>query len=112
MQNQLFNQPTYIRPAIEHNIHTDTVLIPYIIAGKVVYDSQATNKVRYSAIPDIKKAEILTALTNALCDRAEKCYQHSPVFCNALSNKKTDCREVLAMYMYHWLQSELKKLIK
>lgn len=113
MQTILFNRQQWVRKPIEHSIYTGTPLMPYIFASRVVHDAEETNVIRFSTtIRQETAIDLLHKLEQALVDRAEKCYQHSPGFRQQLNNPKTDCRKVLEMFMQHWLKSELKKLTK
>lgn len=65
------------------NIHNDTPLVPYLIAESIVQDR---NAVTY------------------LVKKSERIYECSLHFRTLISDKKSDCREVLRMFMNHWLQ--------
>lgn len=64
------------------NINNDTPLVPYIIAESIVQDK---NAVEY------------------LVKKSERIYDNSQHFRKMINDKKSDCREVLRMFMNHWL---------
>lgn len=76
-----------------HNINTDTPLVPYLIAEKVM-----DRKV---------KIEVYNRIGSLLVERAERHYADSEHFRKQINNPRKDCRKVLAMFMDHWLQAEL-----
>jgi hypothetical protein len=69
----------------EHDINK-TALVPYLIAEQVA-GRENEKKVNY------------------LISRSERQYKNSPHFRQQINDNRKDCREVLAMFMRHWLQA-------
>ena len=72
-----------------HNIN-NTALVPYIIADKV-----AVNLLEN----DFESKEMLSL---KLVEKAERIYSENENFRSQINSNKTDCRQVLEMFMENW----------
>lgn len=72
----------------QHNIYTDTPLVPYLIAEQVAGHYQNTEMVEY------------------LVERAERHYRDNEHFRKCINNKRYDPREQLRVFMEHWKKAK------
>lgn len=80
-------------------IHTDTPIMPWIIAENVIHEFEMYTGVQLEDWQDI--VDRLTA-------KAEQCYQHNEYFRKRLRSPGNRGRDYLYSFMRHWLSGELK----
>lgn len=71
----------------QYDIHTDTPLVPYLIAERVA---------------DLGDEEMSTYLT----ERAERHYRDDEHFRKEINSKRNDPRQYLQMFMEHWKKAK------
>lgn len=94
-----------------HNIHTDTPLIPYIIAERAVWNVLEEDK-RFKGLEPIVCTAIVQDLHPLLVKKAEIVYKHNEFWRKSLNSKRKDPRYTLEMFMEHWTMGILRGMTK
>lgn len=94
-----------------YDIHTQTVLIPYIITESAI--QKAIDKhPAYASLNINQRGELSERLVPTLCTKAEILFDRSAHFRRSLQDKYKDERLVLAMWMEHWALAFLNRQAK
>lgn len=92
-----------------YDIHTDTPLVPYIIAERAAWNVIEKDS-KYKELPPCKIAEMVSNIYPKLVNKAEHIYRVNSMFRKQLNDRRKDPRYVLEMFMEHWTMPILKDI--
>jgi len=85
----------------QHDINTDTPLVPYIIAERALWNVLERD-VRFKHLEGEEMAAIVFELSPSLVNKAERIYKANESFRKQINNKRKDPRYTLEIFMEHW----------
>jgi hypothetical protein len=92
---------------MKYNINTDTPLVPYIIAEKVLYEVIGADESK-DTLTDEQVYSLVMQYSPKLISKAERLYNSNEHFRSQINSHKNDCRATLEMFMEHWSKGLLK----